>query len=331
MSADRTEGPESFGTFLYNKAEGTVLGRNGTSWAKIGAFYLVFYSFLACWFAAMLGIFFTTLREDNMPQYSPGAGDSLLKKVAMAYRPQAKKSNIESTLIWYDADYRPEAGDNPEYDHWVKNLNDSVAMYHDYDKSVTYEQCDPTADPPKVANKTLNIVCDFKVSDLGHHCSAENRWGYDAGEPCVLLKLNKMIGWQPEVYKNLKEIEAADMPETLKAEIRSQKNADDTIPAKVWVECMGKHNPDNDEFKDITYHPAQGFDAKYFPYDNTHGYRAPLVAVRFHKPSVNIVVSIECKAYAKNIKPDRAERTGVIDFELLIDTMNTTIVESTRH
>jgi len=303
---------------LYNKKDGTVLGRNGTSWAKIGAFYLVFYSFLACWFAVMLAIFFTTLRDDNMPQYTPGAEDSLLKSVAMAYRPQAKKSNIESTLIWYDADYVPKPGDNPEYDHWVKNLNDSVALYREQDKSVTYIDCNKDKKP----NKTKNEVCDFAITEFGTHCAAENRWGYDDRQPCVLLKLNKMIGWAPQVYETIEEVNDSEMPDSLKQTIANEKDPQTgAIPQKVWVECAGKYNPDNDEAGPIRYFPGQGFDAKYFPYQNTHGYRAPMVAVKFEKPSLNIVVSIECKAYAKNVKPNRVKRTGIIDFELLIDTM----------
>jgi len=74
------EGCSNFGTFLYNRETRQVMGRSGRSWAKIGVFYVVFYSCLAGFFAAMMAVFLTTVNP--APVYNTdgsatgvGAGD----------------------------------------------------------------------------------------------------------------------------------------------------------------------------------------------------------------------------------------------------------------
>ena len=46
MKPDTKEGMAGFLEFLYNRKNGTVMGRTGKSWALITAFYIVYYSFL---------------------------------------------------------------------------------------------------------------------------------------------------------------------------------------------------------------------------------------------------------------------------------------------
>lgn len=83
-----------------------------------------------------------------------------------------------------------------------------------------------------------------------------------------------------------------------------------------------------------------GFPSYYFPYDNSEGYLSPLVAIHFIKPKRKIliiisleihfnwkfiflqggvIINVECRAWAHNIKYDRKERTGCVRFQLLID------------
>lgn len=35
-------------------------------------------------------------------------------------------------------------------------------------------------------------VCSFQIGDLGKECTWQKDYGYDEGQPCVLLKLNKV-------------------------------------------------------------------------------------------------------------------------------------------
>lgn len=117
----------------------------------------------------------------------------------------------------------------------------------------------------------------------------------------------------------------------------------------VWLSCEGENPADIENVGPIEYYPRQGFPGYYFPYENSEGYLSPLVAIHFTKPtrtysdrekehrirfSVNvinafgyfsrlisggIIINVECKAWAYNIKHDRKERTGSVHFELMID------------
>lgn len=75
----------------------------------------------------------------------------------------------------------------------------------------------------------------------------------------------------------------------------------------------------------IQYYPQQGFPLAYYPYKKQKGYLSPLVFVRFNNVTKHLGFMIECKALAKNIAVDRAEKEGSVHFELLIDTKDTVI------
>jgi len=302
---------ESFSTFLYNSEHGTVLGRTGSSWGKIGAFYFVYFSFLACWMAAMLAAFYQTLDTEKMPTYTPGKGGSILQNIALGYRPLARADNIESTLIWY------QHANKKDLEHWVENLDEYTDEYMTPVENVTYVECTEEKGP----NLKLDEVCEFNITMFGTNCRKENGWGYKQRQPCVLLKLNKMINWEPEVYKTMEEVnKEKDMPKQLKDHIKAQTDLNlGKMPEMIWTSCVGKYKPDTDEIGELDYLPNQGFEKKYFPYTNVKGYKQPLVAVWFKNPAREKVINIECRAWAKNIVQSRYHRFGLIDFELLLD------------
>lgn len=51
------------------------------------------------------------------------------------------------------------------------------------------------------SNQTRNPsdICVVNKADFGP-CTAANGYGYPQGKPCIFLKLNKIFGWEPEVY-----------------------------------------------------------------------------------------------------------------------------------
>jgi len=302
---------ESFGTFLYNKAEGTVMGRTGSSWGKIGVFYVIFYSFLAVFFSINMAVFYQTLDTEVMPTYTPGAeGGSILQNAALGYRPLPMADNIESTLVWFNH------SDPTSIAHWVKSNNDFLAPYNESAKlpGTTYIDCSESVKPAAGSNE----VCDLDLSALGDACSSNaTQYGYADGAPCIFLKLNKMINWEPEVYATIDELDE-DMPQDLKDHITEQ--AVGGVPPKmIWMSCEGKYPPDVDTVGPITMLPHRGFPAYYFPYVNTPGYRAPIISLEFTKPEPNVVINVECKMWAKNVEHNRSKRFGLIDFELLVD------------
>lgn len=52
---------------IHNPETGEILSRTPKSWLLITVFYLIYYAFLAGFWAAMLNIFFLTL-EDHQPK-----------------------------------------------------------------------------------------------------------------------------------------------------------------------------------------------------------------------------------------------------------------------
>lgn len=107
------------------------------------------------------------------------------------------------------------------------------------------------------------------------------------------------------------------------------------------MSCEGENPADLENVGPIKYYPRQGFPGYYYPYENSEGYLSPLVAVHFERPVREypyanchmrvvlnglftmflggIIINVECKAWAKNIKHDRADRIGSVHFELMID------------
>jgi len=289
------------------------MGRTGSSWGKIGVFYLIFYTFLGLFFSMNMAVFYQTLDTEVEPTYTPGKeGGSILQNPALGYRPLPMEDNIESTLVWFNHT-------NPKsIKHWVNSINEYLAPYNASAKleETTYLECSDTVGP-KPGTKQ---VCDLQLEDLGTTCSSNaTQYGYSDGAPCIFLKLNKMINWEPDVYTHIDEVEKEkDMPEDLKEHIKSQ--AVGGVPPKmIWMSCEGKYPPDADNVGPIVMLPHQGFPAYYFPYTNTPGYRAPIISLEFTNPEPNVVINVECKAWAKNVKHDRSKRFGLIDFELLID------------
>lgn len=57
-----------FCLFMYNKSEGTIMGRTGTEWIKVIAFYVTFYGLLAAFFSIALHLFLSTL-DDRQPKW----------------------------------------------------------------------------------------------------------------------------------------------------------------------------------------------------------------------------------------------------------------------
>lgn len=90
-------------------------------------------------------------------------------------------------------------------------------------------------------------------------------------------------------------------------------------PSIPWHDCVEQNPADKENIGPIEYTPSQTIRSNFFPFENQHGYLSPFVMVRFANPARGVLINIECKAWAKNIKHDRAEREGSVHFELLID------------
>lgn len=299
---------EVLSDFLYESESGRVFGRTGASWAKIGLFYLVFYSILASMFAIMLWVFFQTL-DPRMPKWQL-SGSLIGTNPGLGFRPMPPAHNVDSTLIWY-------RGSDPEnYELWKRSLTEFLEVYRKPGltpgRGQNIYNCDYDRPPGK------GQVCDVDVKNW-KPCVEENNFNYHKSGPCIFLKLNRIFGWTPQYYNDTRGLPAG-MPKELKQHIEAISRNSSQRMNTVWVSCEGENPSDVENVGPIKYIPThRGFPGYFFPYDNTEGYLSPLLAVHFERPKTGVLINIECKAWAKNIRFDRKERVGSVHFELMID------------
>lgn len=280
---------ESTKEFLWNSEKKSVMGRQAGSWAKIGLFYMIYYSCLAGFFAICVAVFFMTL-EDGVPSLT--RYQSLIKQnPGMGFRPQI---DVDDTLINF------EQGVKDSYAPHVDNLQSFLKGYSN-DSQSGLTDC--------TKNSKEDVPCMFPLEMLGPKCTYKNNFGYNEGQPCVLLKLNKVFYWEPEAYGNESKLEE-DAPEYVKESYKD---------TGVLASCEGENYADRDNIGPVEFWPKEGFPFQYFPYENQEGYMAPLVMVQFIKPKPGTLIKVWCKAWASNIYHHQNDRAGSVRFELLVD------------
>ena len=60
------------------------------------------------------------------------------------------------------------------------------------------------------------------------NCNSNNSYGYKDGRPCVLIKLNRIIGWKPKPFEE-DSLLPPDLPEHLEEEIKKNKEDKDRV------------------------------------------------------------------------------------------------------
>lgn len=88
---------------------------------------------------------------------------------------------------------------------------------------------------------------------------------------------------------------------------------------KVWINCDGENVADTENIGQINYYPFRGIAGYYFPFLKQQGYQSPFILVELKNPMPGVVINVECKAFARNVKPDRLARLATTHFEILID------------
>lgn len=160
-----------------------------------------------------------------------------------------------------------------------------------------------------------------KSQFLKETCTREKNYGFPEGSPCILLKLNKIYGWKPKPYKNHTYI-PSEAPKQLKDfAIKWETEHPDRVGHMIWLSCEGENPADIENVGPINYYPHPGIPTFYFPYKNQIGYKSPIVFAHLEKPKKGVLIAIECKGWAENIKHDetKMERIGSVHFEILID------------
>ncbi|CAL8072153.1 unnamed protein product [Orchesella dallaii] len=312
----------TWGDFIWNSRTGQVFGRTGTSWAKIFIFYVVFYAGLAAFAGLCYYLFSLTLRLDQ-PKWI--LGDSIIgTNPGVGFRPMPdQEENSGSSLIWYR---RENEADAAVWYNQLANYTDAIENPEEVDSLQTCSY-----DNGLRATEIKSCFVDTKQFGT---CNKNNAFGYRSGEPCFLIKLNRIFGWEPEPF-GLNKRGQYD-PDLLLEDLDRQKNLPDSLrkyitdgvksnidPSKfldtIWISCTGENVNDKETLGPVNYWPRPGIPGYFFPYYKQLGYQSPFIFVQFLKPLTSVLINIECRAWAKNIIYDKIDRLGSVHFELMID------------
>lgn len=320
---------DRFSTYVWNSETKEFFGRTGVAWAKLTIFYIIFYCGLAA-FAGLCYYLFSRTLTDQRPKWI--LAESLIgTNPGLGYRPMPDPdNNADSTLIWYNmADKKDASFWYNQLEEYANRVDESISSSQGDVISCTYDSN---------TKATQQQSCRVDTSEFGQACSKANHFGYLTGEPCILLKLNKIYGWEPDCFginkdgkhdlellrKELDDQEKSGMPTSLKNFIL--RNVQDKPEDKrtrflktIWVSCEGEGKPDQESLGSVAYYPQQGIPGFYFPYEKQGGYQSPFIFAQIKNPLRGVLINVECKAWARNIYHDRVNRQGSVHFELLID------------
>ncbi|XP_043926998.1 sodium/potassium-transporting ATPase subunit beta-3-like [Protopterus annectens] len=259
--------------FFYNPQNGQFMGRTASSWGLILLFYLVFYGFLAGLFTLTLWVMLQTL-DDEIPKYRD-------------------RISSPGLTIWPRPDSAMEMkfnlSDPRSYSSYTDALADFLKEYEN--KQNRNIACEPGSFFIQDDRKE-KAACLFNRSLLGE-CSGLNDtdYGYSTGSPCVLVKMNRIIGLKPN--------------------------------GQPTVNCTYK--TETDDRLQFKYFPEGGtFDLMYFPYYGRKvqpTYVQPLVGVKLLIGNNRKDISIECKIEGSpSVKnsDDRDKFLGRVAFKVTV-------------
>ncbi|XP_046412335.1 sodium/potassium-transporting ATPase subunit beta-2-like isoform X1 [Neodiprion fabricii] len=291
---------------IYDPSTKKFLGRTKSSWGVVGLFYLVFFTVLVilcaiCYKGLMLSIDLkrpSYILEDSLIGTSPGLG----------FRPISDDIN-QGSLVWYNT------SNSSDVKTWKKRIDKFLDVY--VNSSLLPTRGKNQRFCTNIQPVSAKTVCAFDVTGWGD-CSPGGNYGYDNSTPCFFIKLNKIYGWVPSYYNGNKPL-PLDMPPNIRDKIKSTNLSNLNV---VWVSCQGQNPADREMIGDIKYYPTHhGFLGYYFPFTNTPGYLSPLVAVQFSSSKKNVIINVECRAWAENIRYSgrTQNREGSVHFAFMID------------
>ncbi|PKU38456.1 sodium potassium-transporting atpase subunit beta-1 [Limosa lapponica baueri] len=272
------DGDGNWKKFIWNSEKKELLGRTGGSWFKILLFYVIFYGCLAGIFIGTIQVMLLTVSEFE-PKYQDRVAPPGLTQI-----PQVQKTEIAFTI-----------SDQKSFEPYVKNLEKFLKDYSadQQTENIVFQDCgevptDYKERGPYNDAQGQKKVCKFKREWL-ENCSGINdpTFGYRDGKPCILVKLNRIIGFKPKATVLVYLIP------------RSSRDPRALV--------LGKREEDADKIGTVEYYGMggyPGFALQYYPYYGKllqPRYLQPLVAVQFTNLTYDMEVRVECRAYGQNI------------------------------
>lgn len=285
---------EELKQFVWNSRKLEFMGGDARSWGLTIGYYAAFYTVLI----AFLGVnlwFFGLTADEIQPRWK-GMESPLKNLTSLSYRPFP---DFETNFM------RFIQGQPHTYKIMTDHLQTFLDQYENEKQTgENFIGCE-SGKPPNQEDK----VCRFNLDILGARCTWQQAYGYDEGMPCLLFKLNKIVGWRPDTYESLDEL-----PEEVRPLL-----ADRFKPGYIPITCEGRYPLDKENIGNITFYPPEGFPAYFWPYKNQEGFRSPLVMAQFEHPSNGILIHVVCKAWARNIRHHLNDMIGLAQFQLLVD------------
>ncbi|OXU23803.1 hypothetical protein TSAR_004511 [Trichomalopsis sarcophagae] len=306
----------NFKRFLWHPERRAFLDRTAQEWGSVGLFYLCFYGVLFSIFALQMWMTYkyVTAFEKPLFQYNRVATRAWLEpnprtmfRMTNLHGPESFIQNEGIVLKPFVSNSKPpmilidESHEMGRVDKYVDTIKDTLAGYQ-VDRSKFDPKCND-----RVLREDSKTSCFFDIRELGK-CS-QAPYGYTSSpQPCAYIMFNKRFGWLPIFYSQASML-PNDMPTWLQTVIRKSEQF------HVWLSCEGKSEEDRQNVGEIEYLPRPGFPVQFFPFAGQPDYLAPIVALRFKNLTVNQLVSIECKTWARNI--DNENRYN-LNFRLLV-------------
>ncbi|TGZ60626.1 hypothetical protein CRM22_008435 [Opisthorchis felineus] len=260
-----------------------IMGRSFAGWLKFWTFHFVLYVIMLIIMTGLLIIIYQLIISNDEP-YLTGMNSPLALSPGLGMRPRI---DFRTALIAY------EASDPQTYMPYVQNIRTFVYLYEEVNIKPQdgFATCEQNVKSPD----NMDLVCKFYPVEMGL-CVKENNYGYDRSQPCVVLKINKVYGWLPDIVNS-------------------------SLSPNPLVRCRGQNPQDLENFGVVHYYPNVTVDGVvygyfsnlYFPYLVQVAYRSPLVAVQFMSPKRHVLLMVRCELL--NIRHPGEP----LDFEILVD------------
>ncbi|XP_066514610.1 sodium/potassium-transporting ATPase subunit beta-1b [Hoplias malabaricus] len=287
--------------FMWNSETRELMGRTGSSWAKILLFYVIFYGFLAGIFIGTIQALLLTLNS-----YKPTWQDRIAPP-GLTHTPNSEKTELVFNI-----------NDVATYMKYTKSISTFLEPYLD-DKQkgeMEFEDCGEQPEDYKHRGEPeddsgAKKACRFRRTLLGPCSGLEDRdFGFREGKPCLIVKLNRIVNFKPKPPLSNESI-----PEEAMYKVQ---------PNVIPLYCQNKREEDEGKLGEVKYYGiGGGFPLQYYPYYGKllqPKYLQPLVAIQFVNLTMNMELRIECKVFGENIHySDKDRFQGRFDVKIRVN------------
>lgn len=218
--------PDTFFQYFFNPKRGTVFGRSGADCFRLTVFYIILYIILAAFWMLMLLIFYQTL-DERVPKYTLDES-RIGSNPGLGFRPRPKNEQVDSTLIWFK-----NGANEGSWRYWSNSLEKFLEPYQKATDQ-TGAHIQKCSGPQGWASE--GKFCFFDIKGIDNNCTKQNEFGYRRGDPCVLLKLNRIFNWRPEPFSSEDLTTNKNIPESVRKQYPTRSDASQLI----YITCEGE-------------------------------------------------------------------------------------------